>query len=161
MEPGFYYLRASPAVSPIGGMYATSEGSDTPVRVAARVPPLEDRQIWRVDIIPSPGMPLKAHIILAFSDLPVVMAWSLRGERPIPEDPVMLSQDVSKHVTWDLEKIDNGIEDAWTLRAETTTIGVHWYAGTSPHGEVIFKVLPIGVPVEEKPYWVFTPARRG
>lgn len=30
-----------------------------------------------------------------------------------------------------------------------------------PLNQVIFKVLPIDVPVEEKPYWVFTPARRG
>ena len=133
MEPGFYYLRASPAVDPIGGMYATSEGSDLPVRVAARVPPLEERQIvsrllqnyltpldlhtlqWRVEIISRPGEPLKVHIILAFSDLHVVQAWSPIGEKPEPDCPVILSADVPKHITWTMEKINIGVVDAWEI----------------------------------------------
>lgn len=45
MEPGLYYLRASPALEPIGGMFATSEGPEQIVRIAPMAPEFEDRQI--------------------------------------------------------------------------------------------------------------------
>lgn len=58
----------------------------------------------------------KYRVCLYNSDNNFAQGWAYAGERPVPEEPLVLSEDMDKHIVWFLKKFDapGDVQNAYT-----------------------------------------------
>ncbi|KIP05533.1 hypothetical protein PHLGIDRAFT_19686 [Phlebiopsis gigantea 11061_1 CR5-6] len=145
-------MRASPAVG-VGGMYATGQGVDAVVITVAMVPPFMGSQTWRIERIPE--RPDRFRVVFHDNANHIPWVWGYAGDRPSPDEPIILTTNPERQVAWVFAPADNGVPNAYTLLADIGIVGAGWWAGHNPENQVAFVPIPItDAPTPERPYWV-------
>lgn len=141
-------LRASPVVG-VGGSYATWNGIDEIVTVAAEVPSTVAHQLWKIEEVKGKEgiYTIVRHTAEGSSD----GSWSLKDNAAVPHGPIIISKET---VEWRIDHIKNGVSHAITIRPVTKAVGNDWYVGTDDTNQVVIKAFPIES-VGERPYWQF------
>lgn len=141
-------LRASPVVG-VGGVYATWNGINEIVTVAAEVPGTVEHQLWKIQEVK--GKEGIYTIVRLTKEGAFDGSWSLKDNAAVPHGPIIISKET---VEWHIDHIKNGVPHAITIRPVTKAVGVAWYVGTDDTNQAVIKALPIERAVEP-PYWQF------
>lgn len=60
------------------------------------------------------GAEHKVHVVFHDNAKHVSWVWGFSGERPSPEEPLILTTNKEKQVVWYLQPYDNGVPNAYT-----------------------------------------------
>ncbi|KIK00064.1 hypothetical protein K443DRAFT_618036 [Laccaria amethystina LaAM-08-1] len=150
LPSGLYTLRASPAPG-VGGLYATGNGINHIVTVAAEKPPFVEHQVWNIQAVH--GKAGVYTITLHTSGRTFGGHWYPKGGQPVSKDPIITSD---KSYEWYIayKHTPGVISDTITIRAPTPLIGVELFAGTNDKDQVIIVSVPV-TQHAEPPYWHF------
>ncbi|KIK01762.1 hypothetical protein K443DRAFT_6678 [Laccaria amethystina LaAM-08-1] len=146
-ESGNYSLKPGPVIG-VGGMYATGNGLDNIVTLAAEVPSTAGRQVW--EILAVEGKENVYTIILHTGGSTYGGSWSLRDKSAVPYGPIVTAEGFSE---WRIQRVDNGLPSsspAISIQPVTEAVGESYFV-VAERDLVVVKPFPIDV--EQPPFW--------